>query len=330
MSERAARVLLFESFAVQLSALDDTTDVGMDRPFGFRENQPVSWFRRSPQTSNQHCLYCGVFVGLGSPIPSDREHLIARNFVPPGALGDTSFNFIFRACIECNRRKGDAERHVSSVTIFNSPGRTSDASVNAAAIRKGASDFHPHMPGVRVADASHHRTYKTNLGPAELSFSMIGPPQVDNEAVCTLACYQVQALFSLVTTADPREGKTTTLLRPDLWRYLGIYPWRDWGNVQAAELCKRVRAWPIILQFSTANGYFRAIMRATDGPPDEWFWGLEWNKSLRVIGSIFEGDEAPSAFRDLPMFTWSRVTPNLRIRAEVPEPDGQDLLFGQP
>jgi hypothetical protein len=299
-----------------------------DGPYGLRPNQPVSWFRRSLRGSNQNCLYCGAVVGTGASVPSDREHLVARNFVPPGSLDDTAFNFIFRACMECNRRKGDAERHVSSVTLLNSPGRAEDSTVDAVATHKSENDFHPGVPGVRVADAVLHRSYKTQFGPAEITFDMAGPPQLDLAAACTLACHQVQALFSLVTTQDPRDGATTTLLRADWWRYLGVYSWRDWGNVQLAELCQRVDDWPIVLRVTTANGYFRAIMRATDTTPDEWYWGLEWNKSHRMVGSIFKEDQAPDAFRDLPLFAWSQVTPKSRMRKEVPEPPGKDYLFG--
>ena len=48
-----------------------------------------------------------------------------------------AFNFIFRACRECNACKAHAERHVSSVTLFNSPGRQDDERAQEAALRKG-------------------------------------------------------------------------------------------------------------------------------------------------------------------------------------------------
>ncbi len=70
--------------------------------------ETVSWFNRNPAQSNQYCLYCGVLVGTGATVLSDKEHFIGRNFVPTGALGSGSFNFIFRSCRECNGRKAIA------------------------------------------------------------------------------------------------------------------------------------------------------------------------------------------------------------------------------
>ena len=45
--------------------------------------------------------------------------MIGRNFVPSGTMDGDAFQFLFRACQECNSRKADAERHVSSVTARN-------------------------------------------------------------------------------------------------------------------------------------------------------------------------------------------------------------------
>jgi hypothetical protein len=301
----------------------------MDTPYRFRPNQPVSWFSSTLHRSNQHCLYCGALVGVGSSVRSDREHLVARHFVPKGSLDATAFNFIFRACMTCNRLKGDAERHVSSVSLFNSPGRAENSEVDAIAAHKATSDFHPAKPGIRVADSSISRTYDSRFGSARLSFGMVGPPQIDAIRACTLACNQIQALFSLVTTRNPRVSDDTILLRANYWHYLGIYSWRDWGNVQLTELSRRICAWPVVLRITTAKGYFRAILRATEKTPDEWFWGLEWNRSIRMVGSIYRDDSKPAVFDDLPMFDWRQIAPNARMREEVPQPEDQDLLFGE-
>src|SRR5215208_82855 len=102
--------------------------------FRYRPGEPVVWYHRRPERSNHRCLYCGAFVGPGSPVASDREHLIGKNFVPAGTLRGDSFNFHFRACCECNRRKSVAEDHVSSVTLFTGPGY--ETAVNELAQRK--------------------------------------------------------------------------------------------------------------------------------------------------------------------------------------------------
>src|SRR5947209_19886080 len=108
----------------------------MSDVFGFKRGQPVTWYNKDLTKSNQYCLYCGDFLGIGSEVASDKEHLIGRNFVPKGSLDSGGFNFIFRACQSCNGRKSSAERHISSVTLFNSPGRWSDEDVDALAIHK--------------------------------------------------------------------------------------------------------------------------------------------------------------------------------------------------
>lgn len=46
-----------------------------------KKNQPVSWYHKDQSKSNQFCLYCGTFLGEGSNVSSDKEHLIARSFV---------------------------------------------------------------------------------------------------------------------------------------------------------------------------------------------------------------------------------------------------------
>ena len=93
----------------------------------------VSWHHYNPELSNACCLYCGQLVTGTDAVQSDKEHLIARNFVPLGSMDGHPFNFIFRACRACNARKAAAERHVSSITLFNSPGRATDSRANTAA-----------------------------------------------------------------------------------------------------------------------------------------------------------------------------------------------------
>lgn len=79
----------------------------------------VGWYHDADDRSNRHCLYCGRDVTKASSISWNKEHLIGRSFVPTGTMGVTTFNFIFRACEECNARKAVAQRHLSSVTLIN-------------------------------------------------------------------------------------------------------------------------------------------------------------------------------------------------------------------
>jgi hypothetical protein len=155
--------------------------------FGRRPGQPISWFHRSPVHSNQFCLYCARFVGEGSPLISDKEHLIGRKFVPPGSFDGDPFNFLFRACRECNGRKAAAERHISSVTLFNSPARIDDPNVDILARHKGERDFHPGKSGIRVKDAADTHQIQARLGSGLVTFTGTSPPQLMRDSVVSRA-----------------------------------------------------------------------------------------------------------------------------------------------
>lgn len=296
--------------------------------FGLKAGQQsIVWFHQNPVLSNHYCLYCGEFVGGDNAAPSDKEHLIARNFVPKGSLGEGAFNFIFRSCRTCNGRKADAERHVSSVTLFNSPGRADRAEINLLAQRKAAGDYHPKKQGVLVKDAGEEVNVSSTFGPAKMSFGFIGPPQLDPDGVHQVATNHIQGLFSLVTTEDPRDQSKSRLLPPHQVRFLGHYGVNDWGNEQLVEVARRVQSWPCYAIVTSANCYFKAIMRRGD---DHWFWALEWNKFLRVAGMIALPEERELALFDgLPELKWKAMPDGTgRFRVEVSLSKGvDDLLF---
>ena len=104
----------------------------------------ITWFHAARGSRTNTCLYCTRYVGEGSPIPSDKEHLIGRRMPPPGGFSDpAAFNFMFRACCECNAEKAALEDHVSAVTLLTSPGRGEDPKVDEVARRKGEKSFDP-------------------------------------------------------------------------------------------------------------------------------------------------------------------------------------------
>lgn len=294
---------------------------------GKRTGEVVSWFHRDAGRSNPFCLYGGEPVGMDSGIASDKEHLIARNFVPTGSLA-SGFNFQFRACRSCNERKGNAERHVSTITLLNSPARATDLAVDILALRKARKDFHPRKQGRLVKDASEELNLRGTLGPGlSIKAQLVAPPQLDAESVALLACNQVQALFALCTSPDHRDPSSMRLLPASQWQLFGDYPSRDWGNPQLVEISARVAAWPYRAKIWTANGYFRAVLRANDTGP--WFWALEWNKSLRVYGAIANAEDPLPVFANLPELEWVNLAPDIRSRVETPESEGVDGLFSE-
>lgn len=283
----------------------------------------VSWFHRDPSRSNQQCLYCGVLVGTGATVPSDREHLIGRNFVPPGTIGSNEFNFLFRSCVNCNRQKSDAERHISSVTLVNSPARFMDQHVDNIAKRKAVADFHPDKKGIPIGKATEHETLQFNHGFGSFKFELTSGPQANGDLVKLLALKQVQALFSLVTTENYAVPTNVRLLPIRHFRYFGYFTSEDWGNSHLHEITQRVRHWPCPANIVAAQGYFKAVLKSCGELG--WFWAFEWNKYLRVVGAI--GRE--EIFQSLPDLDWKPLPDGSgRYRSESPL-TSNDTLFMQ-
>lgn len=304
-----------------------------DPVYGFRPNQPTVWFHKKLEHSNRYCLYClrdlrDVDVG------SDKEHLIGREFVPTGTLGGSAFNLIFRGCVRCNDRKGNLERHVSTLTLLMSPAREESKEIDELAVRKAEKDFHPHRKGSAVKDAHGQHDVAFKMGVASGSFGMFVPPQLDNDAATELACNHVQGFFSLITSKNPTQPEGTLLLHPRNVFYELPYSHRDWGNPRLLEVVRRVQDWERLGVVTTANGFFQAEFRRdkprSEGGTAHWFWALEWNKSTRVIGVIKDPGEELPLFDELPELRWRRVSPNERMRIEQPlMADDEDLLFRQ-
>ena len=301
----------------------------MAHVFGFRPKQPVVWFHRQKSRSNRCCLYCGRSLIDGS-LPSDKEHLIGCDFVPNKAFATgQEFNFIFRACRECNAEKGEMERHVSAVTMFASPARATHSAVNESAQRKADGDYHP-VKKKLVRDAWSELSVESKAPGFSLSIGMLAPPQLVPEYVHGLAFRHIQGLFSLVTTKDPRgANEGIRLLPPAHFRLMGYYAHGDWGNPQLVEVGRRVRDWPMPVVIHTAGGCFRAVMRRQEGERGEWFWALEWNKSLRVVGGLTDRNQ-PVVFDGLPELDWKWADPATRFRPERRLVEGEDTLFPWP
>jgi len=299
----------------------------------YKKNQPVVWFDKNKDKSNQYCLYCGVLVGTSSEVDSNKEHLIGRQFVPVGSFQEGSqFNFIFRACAKCNSEKSELERHVSSVTMLNAISKLEKPEYVDRAKSKASNDYHPAKPGVLVKDASDSHVLEFNSGPMTMKFKITSPPQVINEYIKALAFYHVQGLFSLVTSKNPLEASGTNLLPETNFWFHGAYIQGDWGNSELAEVAKRAEKLQCRANIHTADGNFKAVLCRTIENPGYWFWALEWNKYLRVIGGISNPKEQPPIFTELPGPNWEPLGKGsdgaeYRIKKEVPLSDVADILF---
>ena len=196
--------------------------------FGYRQGRLVRWFDKKPEHSNHYCPYCSAFVVPGSRIPSDTEHLIGRESYPWTSSPVTASTLSFELVESVTGGKANAERHISSVTLFNSPARSTDRAVDEVARHKASRDYHPHGKAQLVQDAFQDHEVEFNNSSFRLNFNLIAAPQLDPLEVELLACNQVQALFALVTTNNPRDAKQTSLLPADGCRQFGYFEYRDW------------------------------------------------------------------------------------------------------
>ena len=287
----------------------------MAKILGKRQNNIYRWFSKKIERSNSCCLYCGHPVDE----QSNMEHVIGRNFVPKNSFAAEDFNFIFRACINCNREKSRDEGHVSGITILSSPARAESTIADEAAVRKAANEYHPDKPGTLLGDSCETRdvTMKIAAG-LDISFGFTAPPQIKLEFAQRLAQRHIQALYSLVTTVDLRKPNFLSTDRICIFKY---FPVNDWGNPQLKEIAHRVQRDESLAQHvsvQTASGFFKVVMKRSNS--DQWFWAIEWNKNLRVTGCLVGIDGVkPKYFEDLPAIKWqSTPARDLRYRQEVP------------
>ncbi len=158
-------------------------------------------------------------------------------------------------------------------------------------------------------------------GDMSMSFGMTGPPQLDRGNAGEVCFSHIQGLFSLITTTDFRNPEQIRLLPQDQFIWYDMYTHQDWGNPQAVELAHRVRYWECLANIESADGYFKATMRCSEAG---WFWALEWNKQLRLVGGIGKGPM--QVFGHLPSEEWM-PTPKGRMRRQVPLDPATDILF---
>lgn len=289
--------------------------------------QPANWSREPP---NKVCLYCNRRFDDVEVIAT-KEHLVGRNFVPRGSLdGGRSFNFIFDACRDCNNDKSAHEGHISAITQFMSP-TIAETSFAERAIAKSQREMHP-WTGRPVADSFHEQTIEMRGFGLGIRMGFVGPPQADRHSIHRLALRHVQGLYALVTNAD-RTVEPLTLLYPGHVYVLGDYLPGDWGNSQALAASERVSDWTVRARIVTAGGYFQAMLRRDDAELGTWFWALEWNRYMRVIGGISYDGQLPSFMRDLPDLNWlesrTRSGARFRQRQEQPIDEASDTLFDE-
>lgn len=287
--------------------------------------QPTNWFR---PPSNKCCLYCGRL--FDDAVATQKEHLIGRQFVPRGSFNNgRSWNFIFKACAECNNRKSRLEGHVGGITQFLSPDVASNTAYAQRSLEKAQGEHHPWTKRP-IAQSLHESNLSVKGRSIGMSVSFVGPPQLDRSQSFELALRHVQALFAFVTNADYTSSRLRLLAASEFWP-LGVYSRSDWGNIQLRAVHERTRGWKTYFHIATASDFFRFILKCSDSLPVTWYWLLEWNRVARVVGALSAPDLVPSFMTDLPQFQGVSVPAHggavWRVRKEVVLRDDLDDFF---
>jgi hypothetical protein len=211
--------------------------------------------------------------------------------------------------------------------LFNSPVRSSDGNLDALALHKASRDYHPKKKGVLVKDAHDQHAIEFAWAGAKVRFDLVGPPQLDDGAVCLLACSHVQGVFSLITTEDPRVSEKSRILPAERVFCFGHFIHADWGNPQLMEITRRSVGWESCANIIAANGCFKLLVKQGGTEAREWFWALEWNKFLRVVGVICSPAVEPELLSNLPTLDWRPTPDGGRSRRETPLIEVDDILF---
>ncbi|WP_166377780.1 hypothetical protein [Pseudoalteromonas sp. Z9A4] len=299
--------------------------------YKYKNNQPTVWFHKDKAKSNQNCLYCGTYIGVGAAVESNREHLIARSFVPKGYYSPTDFNFIFRSCVSCNNKKSNIERHVSTVTLFNSDSRELDEDMNQNALRKAKHDYHPDTKGKLVIDSDGEIESRLISNKLSVKAKLIYPPQLKEEFVCELAFRHLQGVMMLLAVDNPlMKGN----IRPVCHKHshvLGIYPKNDWGNPDFEYFLSCRNSWLEPCKIDVAKGHFKMKLYLSKGDEPLWLWVSEWNRSYRVMGMLCSLELLDVVMRNAPeseFDSWVGGANNDETRLVKLTPLlGDDLIF---
>jgi hypothetical protein len=135
----------------------------------------------------------------------------------------------------------------------------------------------------------------------------------------------LKGFFYLITyRQEERRGHPVPL--PAIVSADAYFP--DWGNPRLVGFAEMVRNWTTYFHTVSANGYFKAAIRANPENEPIWSFALEWNRSYRIAGFI--GDQAlieAHASRLPDEGGWKPLPGRNRIRELVRLDPAADFLF---
>lgn len=282
---------------------------------------------RAHLLDNQTCCYCGK--PFSDALPASAEHVIARSFVPKGSL-NAAFNLILNACEPCNNVKSDLEDDLSAIsmhpdTLGRMPSEDERLHRDAARKAKGSISRRTRKP---VGQGQDPWVIKGNMMGIEMTFTMVGPPQADDERLFRLAWFQLQGFFYLLTyKEDIKRGHFF------LGEFMPLVAVRkeDWGNPQLAWFEETTKDWLVRVSVITADEHFKLWIRKKEEDGKAWAWAIEWNKNYRLVGFVGEPAELQAERDAVPPLEMQSLYENpdryLRMRTETPLAPEKDTLF---
>ncbi|MFT3685292.1 MAG: hypothetical protein QM783_10265 [Phycisphaerales bacterium] len=266
-------------------------------------------------------------------MPRTKDHVIARNFVPPGHF-DGQWNLIVNACEKCNSTKSQLENEVAAISMQpdawgrhpeNDHQLASEAMRRAQSVKNSRTGKPLHIPEKPIVSE-----YDVMPG-LRMTFSLVAPAQLSDDQAFRLAWHQIAAFFYLITyKPDLKLGRRW----PGEFLPIAVVRESDWGNSLMRTFQDLVGPWDHRVHGIAASGYFGVCIKKSPAPRELWSWALEWNRTFRVIGFIGSQEAAQDAARSL-------VWPQMRIRQtganssesfrlEERMPEGEDKLFLPP
>lgn len=279
---------------------------------------------------NDNCAYCGRT--FGADLAPTREHVIGRRFVPKGTL-DGVFNLHLRACQECNNGKSALEDDISVITMCpDTMGRfpSDDERLRAEVARKARKSV-SRRTGKPVADGEPPFIINGNMMGIQMTFTMRGPPQVDEGRAFRLAWFQLQGFLYFLTY---NEAEKRGRFFPGPIHPVAAVRQADWGNPQIGWFEHETADWLPRLNLITADEYFKMWIKRKADTAKVWAFAIEWNRNFRLVGFIGDAEEARIHLDAVPPLDMQVMhespTRSLRTRIETPLKREDDTLFDFP
>lgn len=269
---------------------------------------------------NQRCAFCDCELNNEN---TDKEHVIARRFVPKGYM-DRQWNLLLNSCRSCNRRKADLENDISAITMQPHP--LTQVAPHEPHLSEAARKAKTRSPrtGKPVRESEEKTQIDGKLGPARLKIGLIAPPQIDRDRAYELARFQVAGFFYFLTYNNEQGCGS---IWPGSYMPFLLVGSTDWGHPTLKGFAQVTYSWPYRLIAHTGNGHY-AVAIKKHPTNNLWSFALEWNKNIRLAGFLGNETVAQAIADELPKPIMISISENERYRPEVPlRDDEEDLLF---